>query len=387
MSADGTGSIGVPCRAARLRQRMSIARAVCGLRPGRAGDTAQRRRPLQKNAALDRGAGAGYGKPASCCSSAQKGLLAGLAARAAGGARSAIQTEQALAALGVTARAVEPLTPARHVFSHLVWEMDGFACAAQSCAPPPGCVWGRGSGRSVYTAGRVQGIPSGVEKYFVNRPESGYNKRAKIGVQEGADGTFSGVKPTRLALGAAQTALAAEPHCTGKNEKRVREALRPKRGRYHHEKSTLQPFLVLRCHCRRADCRLFCAAARPSWMNMSSSCSVRILRNLRRKKPPQRTRRMTPRMTSRFKRGRSAASETEKRRNGLRAVPAFQFVKNFRPTALRTEPHAPAGAAVTPFFRNTLSLMPRSTQRNASSACTHPAAYALSYSTKEWDKI
>ena len=51
------------------------------------------------------------------------------------------------------------------------------------------------------------------------------------------------------------------------------------------------------------------------------------MRNLRRKKPPQRTRRMTPRMTSRFKRGHSAASETEKRRNGLRAVPAFQFVK------------------------------------------------------------
>lgn len=35
----------------------------------------------------------------------------------------------------------------------------------------------RGSGRSVYTAGRVQGIPSGVEKILVNRPESGYNKR------------------------------------------------------------------------------------------------------------------------------------------------------------------------------------------------------------------
>lgn len=31
-------------------------------------------------------------------------------------------------------------------------------------------------------------------------------------------------------------------------------------------------------------------------------------------------------MTSRFKRGRSAASETEKRRNGLRAVPAFQLI-------------------------------------------------------------
>ena len=50
---------------------------------------------------------------ASCCSSArQKGLLAGLWQPVLlEGARSAIQTEQALAALGVTARAVEPLTP------------------------------------------------------------------------------------------------------------------------------------------------------------------------------------------------------------------------------------------------------------------------------------
>lgn len=83
----------------------------------------------------------------------QKGLLAGLWQPVLlEGARSAIQTEQALAALGVTARAVEPLTPARHVFSHLVWEMDGFACAAQSCAPPPGCVWaGRAEVDGVYT--------------------------------------------------------------------------------------------------------------------------------------------------------------------------------------------------------------------------------------------
>lgn len=83
----------------------------------------------------------------------QKGLLAGLWQPVLlEGARSAIQTEQALAALGVTARAVEPLTPARHVFSHLVWEMDGFACAAQSCASPPGCVWaGRAEVDGVYT--------------------------------------------------------------------------------------------------------------------------------------------------------------------------------------------------------------------------------------------
>lgn len=210
-------------------------------------------------------------------------------------------------------------------------------------------------------------------------------------------GLFLASKLTRLALGAAQTALAAgEAYRTGKKiEKRVREALRPqKEDVITMKKSTFAAILVFFAAIAGAltAAYMYLRRREASWMNMSSSCSVRIsaMRNLRRKKPPQRTRRMTPRMTSRFKRGRSAASETEKRRNGLRAVPAFPICQKtllFRPTALRTEPHAPAGAAVTPFFRNTLSLMPRSTQRNASSACTHPAAYALSYSTKEWDKI
>lgn len=52
-------------------------------------------------------------------------------------------------------------------------------------------------------------------------------------------GLFLASKLTRLALGAAQTALAAgEAYRTGKKiEKRVREALAPpKGGRYHHEK-------------------------------------------------------------------------------------------------------------------------------------------------------
>ena len=84
------------------------------------------------------------------------------------GAPSAIQTEQALAALGVTARAVEPLSPARHVFSHLVWEMDGFACAAQSCAPPPGCVWaGRAEVDGVYTLpGAFKAYRLALKKYL-----------------------------------------------------------------------------------------------------------------------------------------------------------------------------------------------------------------------------
>ena len=68
----------------------------------------------------------------------------------------------------LTARAVEPLTPARHVFSHLVWEMDGFACAAQSCAPPPGCVWaGRAEVDEVYTLpGAFKAYRLALKKYL-----------------------------------------------------------------------------------------------------------------------------------------------------------------------------------------------------------------------------
>ena len=66
------------------------------------------------------------------------------------------------------ARAVEPLSPARHVFSHLVWEMDGFACAAQSCAPPPGCVWaGRAEVDEVYTLpGAFKAYRLALKKYL-----------------------------------------------------------------------------------------------------------------------------------------------------------------------------------------------------------------------------
>ena len=68
----------------------------------------------------------------------------------------------------LTARAVEPLSPARHVFSHLVWEMDGFACAAQSCAPPPGCVWaGRAEVDEVYTLpGAFKAYRLALKKYL-----------------------------------------------------------------------------------------------------------------------------------------------------------------------------------------------------------------------------
>ncbi|MFR1784920.1 MAG: hypothetical protein ACLSWY_02330 [Ruthenibacterium lactatiformans] len=69
----------------------------------------------------------------------------------------------------------------------------------------------------------------------------------KIGVQEGADGTFSGVKTDEACTWGGQTALAAgEAYRTGKKiEKRVREALRPqKEDVITMKKSTFAAILV-----------------------------------------------------------------------------------------------------------------------------------------------
>ena len=164
-------------------------------------------------------------------------------------------------------------------------------------------------------------------------------------------GLFLASKLTRLALGAAQTALAAGEACrTGKKiEKRVREALRPqKEDVITMKKSTFAAILV------------FFAA-------IAGALTAAYMYLRRREAELDEYEQLL--FSEDFSHEEPAAEETA------------------AATALRTEPHAPAGAVVTPFFRNTLSLMPRSTQRNASSACTHPAAYALSYSTKEWDKI
>lgn len=127
-------------------------------------------------------------------------------------------------------------------------------------------------------------------------------------------------------------------------------------------------------------------------MNMSSSCSVMIsaMRNLRRKKPPQRTRRMTPRMTSRFKRGRSAASETKNAGTVCGPVPAFQFVKKlcFSAQLLYERSLTRLRAQSSPHSSGILfhlCLVQRS-ETPPQPARIRPA-YALSYSTKEWDKI
>lgn len=110
----------------------------------------------------------------------QKGLLAGLWQPVLlEGARSAIQTEQALGG----ARRHSPRRGAFDARPACVQPScvgDGRVCLRRAkLRASAGLRLGRarGSGRSVYTAGRVQGIPSGVEKILVNRPESGYNKR------------------------------------------------------------------------------------------------------------------------------------------------------------------------------------------------------------------
>ena len=43
--------------------------------------------------------------------------------------------------LGVEAAYDGPLGHARHVFTHIIWEMDIFAFAAQACADVPGGRW------------------------------------------------------------------------------------------------------------------------------------------------------------------------------------------------------------------------------------------------------
>lgn len=83
----------------------------------------------------------------------QTGLLAGLwQPLLLEGRLSADAVRQALGARGLVPQTVQPLPAARHVFTHLVWEMEGFLCAVRGSAPPEGCVWAEGSAvDGVYT--------------------------------------------------------------------------------------------------------------------------------------------------------------------------------------------------------------------------------------------
>ena len=74
-----------------------------------------------------------------------KGLLAGLWQPAAfeNQALSREQLTAALAALGVDAVLERPLQPARHVFTHKIWQLSGWAGSAPAVPLPEGWVWGR----------------------------------------------------------------------------------------------------------------------------------------------------------------------------------------------------------------------------------------------------
>ena len=53
------------------------------------------------------------------------------------------QLTAALAALGVDAALERPLQPARHVFTHKIWQLSGWAGSAPAVPLPEGWVWGR----------------------------------------------------------------------------------------------------------------------------------------------------------------------------------------------------------------------------------------------------
>ena len=74
-----------------------------------------------------------------------KGLLAGLWQPAAfeNQAMNREQLTAALAALGVDAALDRPLQPARHVFTHKIWQLSGWAGSAPAVPLPEGWVWGR----------------------------------------------------------------------------------------------------------------------------------------------------------------------------------------------------------------------------------------------------
>ena len=71
-----------------------------------------------------------------------KGLLAGLWQPAAWEkALTKDELTAALAKLGVQAELTEPLPPAKHVFTHRVWQLSGWRGRAEACALPDGFVW------------------------------------------------------------------------------------------------------------------------------------------------------------------------------------------------------------------------------------------------------
>lgn len=96
-----------------------------------------------------------------------KGLLAGLWQPILfDGRKSAEDCTQELALLGISARPLAPLPAARHVFSHIIWQMEGFWFDAEACPAPEGFVWvSRAELESIYTLpGAFKAYRAALEK-------------------------------------------------------------------------------------------------------------------------------------------------------------------------------------------------------------------------------
>ena len=46
-----------------------------------------------------------------------------------------------LEALGLACESIEPLSAAKHIFSHIEWRMKGYAVRVGAVYAPAGCVW------------------------------------------------------------------------------------------------------------------------------------------------------------------------------------------------------------------------------------------------------
>ena len=51
------------------------------------------------------------------------------------------QLPAALAGLGLSCEGIQKLPDAKHIFTHLIWQMSGFAAYTAPCPAPQGCVW------------------------------------------------------------------------------------------------------------------------------------------------------------------------------------------------------------------------------------------------------
>jgi A/G-specific adenine glycosylase len=92
---------------------------------------------------------------------AGKGLLAGLwELPNEAGALDAAQAHAALAAMGLSLEDLMPLPPAKHIFTHVQWNLSGFLARVGDTPTPQGCVWA-----SSEELGTRYALPSAFKAY------------------------------------------------------------------------------------------------------------------------------------------------------------------------------------------------------------------------------